>query len=138
MSDLEYHYETIGRILDHLVANGLNRLHFEGGEAFDILTDRNGDEDEVLATFNDVLHWMNDEGLIRCSSIQGCPGCDVFNGVQLTSKGLAIIQHGNVINGGSVQETLVASEKGSLSSDIYQKIGNFVGGAAGGFLQTFG
>lgn len=140
MSDLEYHYETIGRVLDHLVSNGLRRLDFEAADAMDVMTHRIGDEVDVLATFNDVLHWMLGEGLIRCTSVQDCEYCDYFNGVQLTSKGIAIIQTNAPIDGldANVQDTLTQADMGSLSSDVYQKIGSFVGGAAGGFLQSFG
>ncbi|WP_420409394.1 hypothetical protein [Hoeflea sp.] len=140
MSDLEYHYETIGRILDFLVSNGLRRFGLESSDAMEIMTHRIGDEEEVLATFNDVLHWMLDEGLIRCSSVQDGGYCDYFNGTQLTSKGIAIIQSKVQIEGlpGNVQDTLSQGDRGSLTGEVYQKIGSFVGGAAGGFLQSFG
>ena len=65
MSKIDYHYQTMGRILSHLVQQGLKRVDFDDSDAMKIMTERHGDEEEVLQTFADVLHWMNDEGLIR-------------------------------------------------------------------------
>ncbi|MBB6305531.1 hypothetical protein [Rhizobium leucaenae] len=54
------------------------------------MTERIDDEEDVLKTFADVLHWMNDEGLIPVRSIQVFDGGYAYNGVQLTSKGVPI------------------------------------------------
>ncbi|MBY3544791.1 hypothetical protein HFN69_21980 [Rhizobium laguerreae] len=70
MSTMEDHYQTMGRILSHLVEAGLSRVDFDGGDATDIIMHRIGDEEDVLKTFADVLHWLNDEGLIRVKSIR--------------------------------------------------------------------
>ena len=48
MSDIDYHYETMGRILAHLVNRGLARVDFEPNHAMEIMTEPYGDEDEVL------------------------------------------------------------------------------------------
>ncbi|UIK04818.1 hypothetical protein [Neorhizobium galegae] len=136
MSTMEYHYQTMGRILSHLVNAGLSRVDFANSDAMDIMTHRIGDEEEVLKTFADVLHWMNDEGLIRVRSIQEFDGGYAFNGVQLTSKGVSIVQAkpGDPDLGESIEKKV--SEKGELEASVYTKIGSFVGGLIGGATQA--
>jgi hypothetical protein len=138
---LDYHYQTIGYILDHLISSGLRRVDLSDENSMDVMLYREGPEEEVHATFNDVLHWMLDEGLIRAASIQSGDPCDHFNGVQLTSKALAVIQTdprgaGNLDK--SVEKTIVESKQGELTADVYGRIGSFVGGVLGGFGQSFG
>ncbi|OWV98756.1 hypothetical protein [Rhizobium sp. R693] len=136
MSTMDYHYQTMGRILSYLVEAGLSRVDFGGGDAMDIMTHRIGDEDDVLKTFADVLHWLNDEGLIRVRSIQEFDGGYAFNGVQLTSKGIAIIQAKpkDPELGESIEKKL--AEPGDTDAAIYTKIGAFVGGAIAAGIQT--
>ncbi|TPK88666.1 MULTISPECIES: hypothetical protein [unclassified Mesorhizobium] len=139
MASLAYHYETMGRLLEHLVAGGLRRIDLETSDAMDIMTHRIGDEEEVLATFNDVVVWMLDEGLIRASSIQQTGELTTaFNGVQLASKGISLIQQkpDDSELGGSIEEKLTGGKKGELSTSVYVKIGSFVGGAVGGFTKA--
>lgn len=137
---LEYHYQTIGYVLQHLIDNGLRRVDLSAENAMEIMLFRKGDEEEVYRTFNDVLHWMLDEGLIRVAKIQFSESCDYFNGVQLTSKGLAVIRaepkDGEQLEQ-SVENTISSAQKGELGADIYGKIGSFVGGVLGGFGQSF-
>ncbi|MGO7205026.1 hypothetical protein ACCT30_28105 [Rhizobium ruizarguesonis] len=74
MSTIEYHYQTMGRILSHLVSAGLSRIIFDDSDAMDIIAHRISGEEEVLQTFADVLYWLNDEGLIRVKSAQEFDG----------------------------------------------------------------
>ncbi|GEM_PF-1358531 len=136
MSTMEYHYQTMGRILSHLVSAGLSRINFDDSDAMDIMTHRIGDEEEVLKTFADVLYWLNDEGLIRVKSIQEFDGGYAFNGVQLTSKGIAIIQAKPTDPGlgESIEKKL--AEPGNTDATTYTKIGAFVGGVIAGGIQT--
>lgn len=134
---LEYHYETIGYVLEHLVSTGLRKVDLEASDAMEVMIHRMGNEEEVLATFNDVLHWMIDEGIVRASSIQAFDSCDIFNGVQLTSKGIGVLQL-KPEGESTIAEELSKGERGSLGSDAYGKIGSFVGGVLGGFSQSFG
>lgn len=136
MSTMEYHYQTMGRILSHLVSAGLSRIDFDESDAMDIMTHRIGDEEEVLKTFADVLHWLNDEGLIRVKSIQEFDGGYAFNAVQLTSKGIAIIQAKpeDPELGESIEKKL--AEPGATDAATYTKIGAFVGGVIAAGIQT--
>lgn len=100
------------------------------------MTERHGDEEEVLQTFADVLHWMNDEGLIRVGQVQEYDGGFAFSGVQLTSRGIAVIQAkpNDPELGESIEKKV--SETKSLDASAYTKIGSFVGGLIGGATQA--
>lgn len=136
MSTMEYHYQTMGRILSHLIQKGFSRVDFDESDAMDIMTERWGSEEEVLQTFADVLHWMDSEGLIRVANIQEYDGGYAFSGVQLTSKGIAAIQAkpADPELGDSIEKKV--SEGGDLDASVYTKIGSFVGGLLGGAVQT--
>ncbi|MEI8703407.1 MAG: hypothetical protein E5Y79_09605 [Mesorhizobium sp.] len=138
MATIEYHYQTMGRILSHLINQGLARVDFEPADAMEIMTERWGSEEEVLATFADVLHWMRSEGLIRTTAVQEYDGGYAFSGVQLTSKGIAAIQAkpDDAELGETIEKKVTESAEGSLDPSIYTKIGAFVGGFTGGFTQS--
>lgn len=135
---IEYHYQTMGRILSHLIKHGLGRVDFEAADAMDIMTERWGSEEEVLAAFSDVLHWMHSEGLIRVSGIQEYDGGYAFSGVQLTSKGIMAIQAkpDNEEIGETIEKKVLESAEGELDASIYTKIGAFVGGFTGGLTKS--
>ncbi|MFD2058265.1 hypothetical protein ACFSQT_35835 [Mesorhizobium calcicola] len=138
---LDYHFQTIGFILKDLLDHGLRKVNYSAENSMEVMLYRAGDEDEVHATFNDVLHWMIDEGLIRTDSIQDGDPCDYFNGVQLTSKGIAIVQakppEGSDLEY-SIVKTIQEPPKGGLGADVYAKIGSAVGGLLGGLAQAMG
>lgn len=56
MSTMEYHYQTMGRILSHLINAGPSRIDFENSDAMEIMTYRICDEEDVLKTFANVLY----------------------------------------------------------------------------------
>lgn len=136
MATIDYHYETMGRILSYLIQQGLKRVDFDNSDAMEIMTERHGDEEEVIQTFADVLHWMLSEGLIRAHSVQEYDGGFAFSGVQLTSRGVAAIQAtpNDPALGESIEKTV--NDKGSLDSNTYSKIGSFIGGFVGGVTQA--
>ena len=139
MSAMDYHYETVGRVLAHLVNVGLKRIDFEPSDAMDIMTERRGDEEEVIETFADVVKWMHDEGLIRIHAIQEFDGGFAFSGVQLSAKGIAVVQaKPNDAALGESIEKRVSAEGGGLDASVYTKIGAFVGGLIGGVSQSLG
>ena len=137
---LDYHFQTIGFILKDLLDHGLRKVEYSEENSMEVMLYREGDENEVHATFNDVLHWMINEGLIRADSIQTGDVCDYFVGVQLTSKGIAVVQakppEGSDLDQ-SIKKTIQEPPKGGLGADVYGKIGSFVGGILGGFGQSF-
>jgi hypothetical protein len=73
MPKMDYHYQTMGRILSHLLQRLLARVDFEAAGAMEIMTERHGDEEELLATFADV-YWVHDGGLIRVTNIHEYDG----------------------------------------------------------------
>jgi hypothetical protein len=138
MNTIDYHYETLGRVLAHLVNQGLSRVDLESSDAMEIMTHRIGDEEEVLSTFADVVRWMEAEGLIRITeALEFLGGGFAFTGVQLTSKGIAVVQ--SKPEGDETSETIaekVAGKPGELDPPSYTKIGAFVGGLLGGFTKS--
>lgn len=138
MSDIEYHYQTIGRILAHLINRGLSRVDFDATDAMEIMTERHGDEDQVLSTFSDCLHWMKDEGLVRVATIHEYDGGYDFIGIQLTSAGIALIRSDpeDAEIGVSIERRVTESRGADLGSPVYTRIGEFVGGAIGGFTKS--
>lgn len=136
---LDYHYQTIGFILKDLLDHGLRKIDYSDENSMEVMLTREGDEEEVHATFNDVLHWMLDEGMIRADAIQDGDPCDYFSGVQLTSKGIAIIQAKPPVESDlkqSIVKTIQEPPMGGLGADVYGKIGSAVGGLLGGFTQA--
>ncbi|WP_428687841.1 hypothetical protein [Roseibium sp.] len=135
---IEYHYETMGRILSHLISQGLSRVDFENSDAMEIMTERWGSEEEVIKTFFDVLFWMYNEGLIRIGKVQEYDFGYSLSRVQLTSRGIAAIQSkpDDEAFGDTIEKKISDSGKGDLDASIYTKIGSFVGGFAGGFTKS--
>jgi hypothetical protein len=83
---------------------------------------------------------MNNEDLIHVSSIQEYEGGYSFHGVQLSSKGINVIRSKptNDQTAETVQETLTKGAGQNLDDSVYTKIGEFVGGIAGGFTKSIG
>jgi hypothetical protein len=140
MSTIEYHYQTIGRILAHLINRGLSRVDLHSSDAMEIMTERRGSEGDVLATFADCIHWMRAEGLIRVSKISEKTHGNTFFGLQLTSAGIALIRTDpqDAELGDSIEKRVTESEGADLGSSIYTKIGEFVGSAIGGLTRSLG
>ena len=90
-TDLDYHHYTLGRILFFLARNGLKRVNFDQSDAMDIMDYRRGDESDVLTVFHDVLMFMTNEDIISVAHYAPHSDGYYFRGVQLTSKGLALI-----------------------------------------------
>src|ERR1700752_2174000 len=130
MSDLQYHNELVGRITAYLVERGLRRVDIEPGDAFPVMVETRGDEEDALATFFDVLHWMKDEGLIRVGKIQTHSHGEIWNGVQLTIKAIAAVQQPSEKLDGKSVATTIEEKKGAIDTDTFHKIGD----ARGGFL----
>lgn len=106
----------------------------------EVMTERRGDEEEVLATFADCLHWMKDEGLIRVRRIEEYDGGYDFMDIQLTSAGIALIKQdpNDPEIGDSIEKRVTENEGKDLNSSVYTKIGEFVGSALGGFTKSIG
>ena len=140
VTTLDYHFQTVGRILVYLIESGLARVDLEASDAMDIMTYRRGDEEEVLQAFADCLKWMLDEGLIRASEVAEFDGGYAFSGIQLTSKGLAAIRANpnDKDIGESIQERVRRADQQPLDTSMYTKIGEFVGSLLGGLTKSIG
>ena len=139
MSDIEYHYQTIGRILAYLVNHGLARVDLSSRNAMEIMTERRGDEAQIVSAFGDCLLWMRDEGLIRVARHTPFLNGDYhFSGIQLTSAGIALIKADTKDEqiGGSIEKRVTDSSGGDLGTSVYTKIGEFVGSALGGLTKS--
>jgi hypothetical protein len=81
---------------------------------------------------------MHDEGLIRAANIQEYDGGYAYMGVQLTSKGIAVLRAkpDDAELGESVEKTVSEVHPGELDASLFTKIGSFVGGVAGGFTKA--
>ncbi|WP_028734635.1 hypothetical protein [Rhizobium leguminosarum] len=110
MSTIEYHYQTMGGILSHLVGAGLSRINLDDSDAMDIMT--------------------------IASAMRKKSGGYAFHGIQLTSKGIAIIQTKpkDPELGESIEKKL--AEPGNTDAATYTKIGAFVGGVIAGGIRT--
>lgn len=138
MSEMAYHYQTVGRILAYLVNRGLARVDLDPSDATAIMIETRGDEEQVHATFVDCLRWMLAEGLIRSHSAEEYQGGYSFMGVQLTSAGIALIRSDTKDPdiGGTIQERIANSDGRDLGASVYTKIGEFTGSFLGGFTKS--
>lgn len=98
---------------------------------------RKGDEEDVLKVC-DVLIFMIKEDVIRAQNVQEYDGGYGFFGVQLTSKGLSLINAKAETSqiSGSITETIKENSKAASSDTPYAKWGEFVGGLLGSLTNT--
>lgn len=135
---VEYHYETLGRILTFLAQKGFARVRLDELDAMNIMSRTVGDEADVLTTFANVLHWMHAEGLIRVSQVHEHSSGYIFAGVQLTSKGIGVLQAnpGNEAIGESIEKRAATNSDGEIRSPVFVQMGEFVGSLLGGFTKS--
>lgn len=134
MTKMERHYEMIGRLLAFLVSQGLARVVLQQSNARDIL---GGGDGRAMRDFVDVVLWMAAEKLIRIETYND--GADfAFNRVQLTSKGIGLIQAkpDDAPLLASIEETVANNTGNGLDVSTYVKIGALVGSLLGGFTKS--
>lgn len=141
-SELDYHHYTLGRILFYLARRGLRRIDFDQSNAMKIMDFRKGDEEEVLQVFHDVLRFMIDEGIIRVAGYTEYEGGYNFFGVQLTAKGLVLIQakpdkETPMLEGTISANTSVLSTT-TTDASYYSKWGEFAGSLIASMTKSFG
>jgi hypothetical protein len=127
---LEEHLAVVGRVIAKFVSQGLapQAIDTFAPEAF-LHTPVDRD------TFEAVIVWMLDEGIIRAKQrIETLDGRLRLMGVQLTSKGLAIVQE-PLPSGDSIAKR-VQSNTGSGA--FWSSIGELVGSIAGSFTKSIG
>jgi hypothetical protein len=131
---LEQHMAVVGQVIAKFVSEGLSSQAIDTGapEAF-----LGGPVDP--RTFEAVINWMLDEGILRArermETFDGTlDGRVRFNGVQLTSKGLAIVQQ-PLPSGDNIAKR-VQSNTGNGA--FWSSIGELVGSIAGSFTKSMG
>ncbi|MEO8319831.1 MAG: hypothetical protein ABJA75_08100 [Bradyrhizobium sp.] len=88
---------------------------------------------EDKKTFESVLGWMLDEGIIRTKKMsQTMDGTMYVAGAQLTAKGPAIVKQ-PMANGPTIESQIRA---GGDDNSFWSKIGDLVGSAAGSFTKS--
>ena len=141
-SKLDYHYYTLGRILFFLAENGLSKIDFNPSNAMEVMDYREGNEEDVLKAFSGVLRFMIKEGVIRADNIQEYEGGYFFNGVQLTSKGLVLVQtNASTIDTaltGSISANTASAPALSTDTSYYGKWGEFAGSLIASATKSFG
>jgi len=127
-------FEIAGKVLAHLVKDGLLKEKLNANDVINGYVDEDSDEAyRMRDLFCSVVEWLISEGLIAGER----SGYYDFQGLQLTSKGIVALQSPQFdsANSKSATSVIAADEKG-LSGDTYAKIGNFVGGFVGSFTKT--
>jgi hypothetical protein len=139
-TNLDYHYYTLGRILFDLAERGLSKVHYDQSSAMDVMSFRRGDEQEVLRVFADVLSFIVSEGIIRVDSVQEYDDGYSYNGVQLTSKGLALIQTKPQLAtlSGSIVENAAEEKQKGADQSFFSKWGEFAGSFVGSITKSLG
>jgi hypothetical protein len=91
-----------------------------------------------VADFFDCLDWLHDEGLIRVDEVIRHLNNQTFRGVQLTSKGMAVIKAnpGDPDIGTNIEKRGTESKGADLGASIYGKIGEFVAGTFAGSAKS--
>jgi len=135
-SKLDRHLEMVGRTLALLVANGLARVDLSTEDASIIL--KMDDSTELRAEFGNIIYWMISEGLVREGQNYSILDDDItFCDIQLTSRGLAVLQSRLPDTDISIADRLSEDKNGSLTGENYAKLDSLVGGILGGFAQSF-
>jgi hypothetical protein len=128
MTVLDEHMAVMGRVIAKFVASGLMPHNIDTRRSENFL---GAPEDKK--TFEGVIMWMLDEGIIRAKNVsQTMDGTIYLGAAQLTSKGLAIVKQ--PLAGGDTIEKRVQSN-GSGNS-FWSSIGDLVGSAAGSFTKS--
>jgi len=141
MSKMDFHNEVMGRILAYLIEQGLSRVNFVPQQVPTILGGGDIKDAGLQRTFADVVQWMTDEGLVRVRAVSfDMSGAASFMGVQLTSRGIAVIQAkpDDPDLGESIEQKVTEKREGGLDAHTFTKIGSMVGGILGGFTKSIG
>ncbi len=136
-SPLDRHYELIGSILVRMASGGLERISVNFANVGKVLA-LNVPDSVTATNYRDVLQWMLHEDLLWCDERSDKGGHWLFKNLQLTARGIAIIQErlpGGEGNMGSIQ-AVAQQPHGELPPSFYTKAGSFVGGLLGGLTKT--
>ena len=125
---LEQHMAVVGRVTAKFVWLGCWRTMSTPARPKSFL-----EFPRTSRSFQAVLNWMLDEGIIRAKNMSlTMDGTMFLAAAQLTAKGLAIVKQ--PLPGGETIEKRVQSDS---SGDLFwSKIGDLVGSAAGSFTKS--
>jgi hypothetical protein len=125
---LEEHLAVVGRVIAKFISEGLSPQEIDTSKPEAFLGDSVDPQ-----TFEAVVVWMLDEGIIRAKQ-HNAPlvGGRRLAGLQLTSKGLSIVQH--QLPSGDTIATRVRND--GRTSALWSNIGELVGSIAGSFTKS--
>jgi hypothetical protein len=127
---LDQHMAVVGRVIAKFVSTGLLTHDIDSRRAENFL---GATEDK--RTFESVIGWMLDEGIIRAKNkIMTMDGTIYVVAAQLTAKGLAIVRQ-PVLDGETIEKRV---QSGGGGNSFFSKIGELVGSAAGSFAKSLG
>ena len=127
---LEQHMAVVGQVIAKFVSEGLSSQAIDTGAPEAFL----GSPVDPR-TFEAVINWMLDEGILRGKQrIETFDGRLRLNGVQLTSKGLAIVQQ-PLPSGDNIAKRV---QSNSGNGAFWSNIGELVGSIAGSFTKSVG
>ena len=121
---------VVGQVIAKFVSEGLSSQAIDTGAPETFL---GSPVDQH--TFEAVIYWMLDEGILRGKQrIATLDGRLRVNGVQLTSKGLAIVQQ-PLPSGDNIAKRVQSNTGGGA---FWSSIGELVGSIAGSFTKSVG
>jgi hypothetical protein len=127
---LQQHMAVVGQVIARFISEGLSVQAIDTG-APEVFLGTPVDQQ----TFEAVINWMLDEGIIRGKQrIETLDGGLRINAVQLTSKGLAIVQH-PLPSGDNIARRVQSNPGGSA---FWSSIGELVGSFAASFTKSIG
>jgi len=127
-SVLDEHLAVMGRVIAKFVSGGLMPHNIDSRAIEKFL---GAPEDK--RTFEGIMVWMLDEGIIRAKKVsQTMDGTMFLAAAQLTAKGFVIVKQ--PLPGGDTIEKRVHSD--SSGNSFWTSIGDLVGSAAGSFTKS--
>jgi hypothetical protein len=125
---LHQHMAVVGRVIAKFVSTGLLTHNIDSRRAENFL---GAPEDK--RTFESVIGWMLDEGIIRAKNVSTTTDGTIYvAAAQLTAKGLAIVKQ-PVLDGETIEKRI---QSGGDDNSFFGKIGELVGSAAGSFAKS--
>jgi hypothetical protein len=129
-SILDQHMAVMGRVIAKFVSTGLLPHNIDSRRVENFLGTT-----EDKKTFESVIEWMLDEGIIRAKNKSTTmDGTIHVAAVQLTAKGLAIVKQ-PLSEGETIEKRI---QSAGADNSLFSKIGELLGSAAGGFAKSVG
>src|ERR1700736_2572437 len=116
---LDQHMAVVGRVIAKFVSTGLLTHNIDSRRAENFLGTA-----EDKRTFESVIGWMFDEGIIRAKNTSTTMDGTIYVvAAQLTAKGLAIVKQ-PLLGGETIEKRI---QSGGDDNSFFSKIGELVG-----------